>query len=261
MNSSQTLLELIVRRKNLLSNHEADVTHQMRATRDTGIFGLNQRALHSKMSITLIDLNESRYDFYKSVHKNCLAYPGIKTDERDNWNQLYPLIHPDDKQFCYEGDIMGYEYLMGVVPERRKLFQMIYTVRMKHKDGSYCVYLHRIYPWISDEWDVPWMLISETQQLAMCKVDEFQPYRTISLISEETHEVFKRFDAKNPSELTEKQLEILHLRCKETKVKDVADKLCKNDQTLRNYCLDIYKRLSVTTREDAKHVATLLRIV
>jgi DNA-binding CsgD family transcriptional regulator len=261
MNSSQLLLELSVRRKNLLSHHEADISPQMRTTRDAGMFGLNQRALHSKVSIVLIDLNNSRYDFYKSVHKHWLAYPGIKTHERDNWDQLYPLIHPNDRQFCYEGDILGYKYLMGVVPEMRKLFQMIYTVRMKHKDGSYCVYLNRIYPWLSDDRDVPWMLISETQQLPMCKVDEFQPYRTFSLISEESHEVFKRFDARNPSELTEKQLEILHLRCKETKVRDVAEKLYKNDKTLRNYCLDIYKRLSVTTREDAKHVATLLRIV
>jgi Response regulator containing a CheY-like receiver domain and an HTH DNA-binding domain len=261
MNSSQLFMQLSSRRKNLLGYHEAEVTPLMKSTLNNSLYGLNQRAIHSNTSITLIDLNESRFNFYKSVHKQHLAYPGIKTNERDNWNQLHPLIHPDDRQFCYESDIMGYKYLMSVAPEKRKLFQMTYMARLKHKDGSYGVYLHRIYPWLSDERDVPWVMIVETQQMPMCKAIQFQPYRTFCLISDESQEVFNRFEANNPNELTEKQLELLHLRCKKEKVRDVADKLYKNDQTLRNYCLNIYKRLSVTTREDAKQVATLLRIL
>lgn len=258
MDTLEILEEVDHSRKDLLSYHQPIVTPEMEACLELILPTFCQRALHGDMGITLIDLQKSRFPFSCSVHKQQLA-DTIHPQTEDNWEESYYLIHSDDRPFYCESDSMGYKYLMDCTPDEQKLFEMIYILRMKNKNGDFSVYLFRTYQLLSDETGVPWILCTETTHLAMCKVENFQPYRQFCLISEETAEVIKRFDAANKKEFSELQLErIQHVG--KIKGYDVAQKVFRSEQTVRNSNTDIFKRLNVSTSSDANLLAKWLKI-
>jgi len=258
MNTLEELEEVDHSRKDLLSYHQPVVTSEMEACLELILPTLCQRALHAGMGITLIDLQKSRFPFTYSVHKQQLA-DTIHPHKEDNWEEPYYLIHPKDRSFYCESDSMGYMYLMDCTPDEREQFEMIYILRLKNKDGSFSVYLFRTYQLLSDETGVPWILCSETTHLAMCKVENFQPYRQFCLVSEETAKVIKRFDAANKKEFSELQQErIQHVG--KIKGSDVAKKVFRSERTVRNSNTDIFKRLNVSTSSDAKLLAKWLKI-
>lgn len=245
-------------RKNLLSYHQPVVTPEMEACLELILPTLCQRALHAGMGVTLIDLQKSRFPFTYSVHKQQLA-DTIHPSTADNWEESYYLIHPKDRPFYCESDSMGYKYLMDCTPDEREQFEMIYILRLKNKNGDFSVYLFRTYQLLSDKTGVPWILCCETTHLAMCKVENFQPYRQFCLVSEETGEVIKRFDAANKKEFSEQQLELLQ-HVGKIKGYDVAQKVFRSERTVRNSNINIFKRLNVSTSSDAKLLAKWLKI-
>lgn len=261
MDTCKEFMKLHSTRKHLLSYHHADVTPEMESILKMNEPHLRQRALHTNTSITLIDLENSRYNFHSSVHKRNLAFTAINPHQKDNWDQLYHLIHRDDRHFYYESDIMGYRYLMACAPEQRKSFEMLYTLRLKNKRGGYSVYLFRVYVWLSDERNEPWLLICESKELPMCQAEDFQPYRQFCLLFDETHEVIKRFDARNKNEFTKTQVERIKLMSKNITMKELANIANRSEKTLRNGNTDIYKRLNVSTGSDSNLLAKWLRII
>ena len=258
MNTLEEPEEVDHSRMDLLAYHQAVVTPTMEACLKLILPTLCQRALHGDMGITLIDLQKSKFPFSCSVHKHQLA-DTIHLQTEDNWEEPYYLIHSDDRSFYCESDSMGYKYLMDCTPDEREQFEMIYILRLKNRDGSFSVYLFRTYQLLSDETGIPWILCTETTHLAMCKVENFQPYRQFCLISKERAEVIKRFDAANKKEFSELQLErIQHVG--KIKGSEVAKKVFRSKQTVRNSNIDIFKRLNVSTSSDAKLLAKWLKI-
>ena len=258
MDTLEELEEVDHSRKDLLSYHQPIVTPEMEACLELILPTLCQRALHAGMGVTLIDLQKSRFPFTCSVHKQQLA-DTIHPHKEDNWEESYYLIHSKDRSFYCESDCMGYKYLMDCAPDERKLFEMIYILRLENKNGDFSVYLFRTYPLLSDENNMPWILCSETTQLAMCKVEDFQPYRQFCLISEETGKVIKRFDTANKNEFSELQLERIQLIGNKNGY-DAAKTLFLSERTVRNSNTDIFKRLNVSTSSDAKLLAKWLKI-
>jgi len=258
MDTLEELEEVDHSRKDLLSYHQPVVTPEMEACLELILPTLCQRALHGGMGVTLIDLQKSRFPFTCSVHKQQLA-DTIHPQTEDNWEESYYLIHSDDRPFYCESDSMGYKYLMDCTPDERAQFEMIYILRLKNRDGSFSVYLFRTYQLLSDKIGIPWILCTETTHLAMCKVENFQPYRQFCLISKERAEVIKRFDAANKKEFSELELERIQL-IGNINGYDAAKRLFLSERTVRNSNTDIFKRLNVSTSSDAKLLAKWLKI-
>ena len=248
-------------RLNLMSDHLCDITSALKNESEIKQTELYQYVLHDKFTITLIDLSEGRYTFYSSAYKQLFPVPSIDTSVPDNWNQTYHLIHPDDRYFADNTDLMGYRYLMALPPEKRRLFEMIYMIRYKDGYGHYQACLNRVYVWMNDTKNNPWLLICKTKQLPFCNTENFQPYRQFCLFSEDTQQAVKHFEAYNTLEIKNVKLKILEIRAQQKTIEETAALLFLSDKTIRNYDTEIIRRLNVFNMADAIYLATLLRII
>lgn len=261
MDTYKLLLEMHSRRENLLANHINCIPDDEELLPESKKTELCQYARHNEMSIALIDLHNSRHLFLASNLKHCLPSVTIRTHVRDNWDDLFKLVHPDDQYFYCESECMGYDYLMRTSPEQRYLFEMNYIIRLKGKNRTYGVYFFRIYVWVNDKWNFPWILIGECRQLPFCKVTDFTPHRSFCILSKDKREVRQYFEARNHDEFLESLTDTLKYHDKNCGIKETAHKIHKVYQSLRNNCSKIYKWLNVHNITDACQVARLLRII
>ncbi|MCE5332101.1 MAG: hypothetical protein LLF95_08160 [Bacteroidales bacterium] len=261
MDTYNLLPEMYSRRKNLLASHTNIIRDDEDLLPASKRAELCQYALHNEMSIALIDLHNSRYSFLTSNLKHCLPAITIRTDVWDNWDDLFWLVHPDDRYFYCESDCLGYEYLMQTAPELRYLFESNYIIRLKEKDKAYGVYLIRIYVWVSDEWNNPRLLICECRQLLFCRVVDFTLHRTFCILSEDKRQVRLYFETSNHDKLLQSLMDTFKYYNKNGRIKETAQITHKGYQTFRNNCSRNYKRLNVDNMADACQMARLLRFI
>lgn len=261
MDTYKLLPEMYSRRRDLLANHNncvrdgEDILPQSKRTE------LCQYARHNEMSITLIDLHNSRHIFLSSYLKDCLPAVTIRADVWDNWDDIYRLVHPDDRYFYCQSDCMGYEYLMCTPPELRYLFEANYIIRLKEINGNYGAYLFRFYLWQNDEMNCPRILMGECRPLPFCKVENFTPHRSFCILSEDKRQVRRYFEACNHDKLLQSLMNTLKSHNENSRMKETAFIINKGYQTFRNNCSRNYKWLNVDNMADACQVARLIRLI
>jgi len=248
-------------RNDMLAHHTNEDIEDIDQILESKKEDLYRQSLHNQMSFTIIDLLNSRFTINISAFKDCFTFDSINADDRDNWEHLCPLIHPDDRDFYYESDVLGYHYLMNLSVEERKYFQMIYILRLKDKKHGYRVYLFRFYVLLSCKKGHPRLIIGETIQLPFCIAnEEFQPYRQFCLISEKSQEITKHFDAHNPNELTGLEMQILKLRSANNSIKITAKMLNITPKKVQKLCTEIIKRLNTSNITETSYLARLMRM-
>jgi len=261
MDTYNLLPEMYSRRKNLLASHTNIIRDDEDLLPASKRAELNQYALHNEMSIVLIDLHNSRLTFMSSHLKHCLPAVTIRTDVWDNWDDIYHLVHPDDRYFYCESDCIGYNYLMCLPSELRYLFELNYILRLKEINGSYGAYLFRIYVWLNDEQNCPRVLAGECRQLPFCRVDDFTHHRTFCILSEDKRQVRLYLESSNHDKLLQSLIETFKYYNKNGRMKETAQITHKGYQTFRNNCSRNYKRLNVDNIADAHQMARLLRFI
>ena len=261
MNAYLQLQATYVRRKDLLANHTNIIRDDEDLLPASKRDELNQQALHNEMSFVLIDLHYSRFIFMSSHLKHCLPAVTTRIDVQDNWDDIYKLVHPDDRYFYCESDCKGYNCMMNVPPHLRHLFEMNYVLRLKEINGSYGAYLFRIYVWKTDEQNCPRILAGECRQLPFCKVDDFTPHLSCCILTEDKRQASVFLETTKHKKLLQSLIDTLQYHNKNSKIKETAQITHKGYQTLRNDCSHIYRWLNVLNMADACQMARLLRYI
>jgi len=261
MNAYNQLQAMYARRKNLLTNHTNIIRPDedlLPASKKTEI---SRYALHNEMSMALIDLHYVRFIFLSSHLKHCLPAATTRTDVQDNWDDIYKLVHPDDRLFYCEFDCKSYKCLMAVPPHLRHLFEINYILRLKQIDGSYGAYLFRIYVWLNDEQDAPRLLMCECRQLPFCKVDDFTPHHCCCILTEDRRQAALFLEISGNEKQLQSLIDTLKHYNDKDKTKETAQNTRKGYQTLRNKCSRTYKWLNVDNMADTCQIARLLRYI
>lgn len=261
MNAYNQLQAMYARRKNLLTNHTNIIRDDEDLLPASKRAELNQQALHNEMSLVLIDLHYSRFIFMSSHLKHCLPPVTTRIDVQDNWDDIYKLVHPDDRCFYCESDCKGYNCLMNVPPHLRHLFEMNYVLRLKEINGSYGAYLFRIYVWKNDEQNCPRILAGECRQLPFCKVDDFTPHLCCCILTEDRRQAALFLEISGNEKQLQSLIDTLKHYNDKDKTKETAQNTRKGYQTLRNKCSRTYKWLNVDNMADAYQIARLLRYI
>ncbi|HPQ35572.1 MAG TPA: LuxR C-terminal-related transcriptional regulator [Tenuifilaceae bacterium] len=200
-------------------------------------------------------------DFTKAnniyVHPNAFAITGFSSEEFLDFDRIYELIHPDDKEFVFEFSRRSINFCKLYKKELlENPFQSLFTIdfRLKHKDGRYLKINRQTTCLKTDkEGNMVYALVIFTDVTNSKKGDSYN----ISWIGDTKYlfyfdDLLKKY--KKGYKFTSRELKVLELLAEGDSATQIAKKLCLSVHTV------ISHRKHLLEKTGARNTVELVKI-
>jgi len=242
----------------LFDAHTCIVTDEMKFKRDAQIEMLPKLTRQKAHSFTVFDLNEARFMFHSSAYDKWLNEPCIRVDEKENYDLLFELTHPNDRLNALKTKLKAYDDLMNLPTWERSEFSFRYLRRIKDNKGAYQVYIHCVSVLLCDDNCIPWLMLINTERLPECCCNEkcmADIYKLLPLL-----DITKDLP-KVDFNMTDHQLKILGMVYEGFENKEIASKLNISKYTILGHYTIIRKKLNVKSIQMAAIYAKIIGLL
>lgn len=183
------------------------------------------------VSVTVVEMCGPTFGLHIGVHANWLKNQVIDVTDPGNLLYLTNLTHHDDQIFSLETELIGYEILMSLPPEKQSSFWMKYHRRFQDKDGEYHFFELHFKVHKFDENGIPWLMMIETKRLPRKYQSDKKHHCEFS------HKLKQQTKQKEPvlKKLSRRELQVLELVHEGYTTKEIAAYLNISTESVKTY--------------------------
>ena len=242
----------------LLNEHTCIVTDAMKFKRDAQIEMLPKLTRQKSHSYTVFDMNDARFVFHSSAYDKWLNEPCIRVDEKENYDLLFELTHPNDRVNALKTKLKAYDDLMSLRAEDRTEFSFRFLRRIQDNKGGFQLYIHCVSVLLCDDNGLPWLLLINTERLPECCCNEkcmTDIYKLLPLL-DGTKDL-----SKVDFNMTDHQLNILGMVYEGFENKEIASRLNISNFTILGHYTLIRKKLNIKSIQMAAIYAKIIGLL
>ena len=226
---------------------------------DRHIGFLRQLASVENSSTAVMDLFQKRYVFMQSKF---LPLLGVELDDvmKQGPRAIYQLMHPKDVPAVIDTLHRGNEFLLGLPPEVKKDYKIIYDFRLRSVKEGYVRFLQQLVPLELDGKGNIWLLLMINYTVPQRGEDARIQRKVVNMKTGQLY-VFEDDEESARSNLSKREIEILGLLAKGMASKKIADELFLSVNTVNNHRRNILEKTSAENTAEALRYAMSLGLI
>ena len=206
-----------------------------------------------KSSIALFDMAAMNYAFLTSNFKYLIGVS--KTDYREiGMPYFFSRIHEADREAFFDTSIKAFSFLYAKPVKERKDFRTCQDFRIQREDGKWIRLIQQMLTIELDEGGNIWLVLI-VNDISPVRDQSVPGRRFMEHINSKERVLFPESEAKAPSPLTSREMEILGFVSNGYPSNDIADFLGISAVTVNNHRQNILSKLGAASSAEAVNYA------